>query len=269
MGWESLIAPILGGLLGSQKEKTTETATKSMDPRLDPYIYGSGGLIPSAYSWFDQNRSGLNQQMVEGLNTIYGQNKASKQGFDMMQNRGMELMGGPIAGNPFTRGYSGGTDFSTPQGSASTSTATAAYTPAAAASSSGPYTMPTTAPAQGVPSTADPYAALQSLLGGYADRGGGNDGSNSQSLLGNFTDAQMADNAKRLNDALQSYYDSSGMGQVSGWLGGLFGPNTSGYANQYQYGGPSDYGRGGSNDGSNWGGNADGYGNDPGFSGPR
>ena len=270
-----LIMPVLGGLLGSKKEETTQTATKSMDPRMDPYIFGPGGVVPSAYDWWDKNRSGLNPQMVEGLNTIYAQNKASKQGFDMMQNKGMELMGGPIAGNPFTRGYSGGTDFGTPQGSVGTGGANSApaptsYVPAAAGGSSGPYTMPTTTPAQGVPATADPYTALQSLLSGYSGSGGGNDsGPNGQSLLGNFTDAQMGDNAKRLNDALQSYYGSSLLGQTSGWLGGLFGPES--YTGPYGSGQSlaDKYNGGGNDRGGGWGGNADGYGNDPGFNGPR
>ena len=66
-------------------------------------------------------------------------------GFDTMQNLGLGLMGGGVAGNPFSQGYSGGTNFA-PQGRtnmAGTNQPTAqqtAYTPAVF--DSAPITQP-------------------------------------------------------------------------------------------------------------------------------
>ena len=71
---------------------------------MEQAIYGAGGIMPNAAAWYAKNQSGLNDQMVTGMNNQWNQLGTSKQGFDQMQNLGMGLMGGGSAGNPFTGG---------------------------------------------------------------------------------------------------------------------------------------------------------------------
>jgi hypothetical protein len=133
----SLAGPVIGGLLGGSGSKSSQTQTNTIDPRLAEAIYGSNGSVPAAQDWFSKNKSGMNSQMQQGLNNQASQYAASKPGFDQMQNLGLGLMGGGVAGNPFSQGYSGGTNFA-PQGRtnmAGTNQPTAqqttqAYTPA-------------------------------------------------------------------------------------------------------------------------------------------
>ncbi len=135
----SLAGPVIGGLLGGSGSKSQETTkVNQIDPRLEPYIYGANGSLPAAQQWFSQNKSGMNSQMQQGLTNQASQYAASKPGFDQMQNLGLGLMGGGVAGNPFSQGYSGGTNFA-PMGRSnmagqnqpsSALGATQAYTPA-------------------------------------------------------------------------------------------------------------------------------------------
>lgn len=105
-------APIIGGLLGGSKSQgQSSTQTSQIDPRLADAIYGKGGSIPAAQEWFTKNRTGLNPQMQQGLGNQALQLASSKGGFDQMQNLGLGLMSGGVAGNPFSQGYSGGTNF--------------------------------------------------------------------------------------------------------------------------------------------------------------
>jgi hypothetical protein len=143
----SLAGPVIGGLLGGSGSKSSQTQTNTIDPRLAEAIYGSNGSVPAAQDWFSKNKSGMNSQMQQGLNNQASQYAASKPGFDQMQNLGLGLMGGGVAGNPFSQGYSGGTNFA-PQGRtnmAGTNQPTAqqttqAYTPAVF--DSAPITQP-------------------------------------------------------------------------------------------------------------------------------
>lgn len=144
----SLAGPVIGGLLGGSGSKSQETTkVNQIDPRLEPYIYGANGSLPAAQDWFTANKSGMNGQMQQGLTNQASQYAASKPGFDQMQNLGLGLMGGGVAGNPFSQGYSGGTNFA-PQGRtnmAGTNQPTAqqttqAYTPAVF--DSAPITQP-------------------------------------------------------------------------------------------------------------------------------
>ena len=142
-----LAGPVLGGLLGGSGSKSSQTQTNTIDPRLADAIYGSNGSVPAAQQWFSQNKSGMNGQMQQGLNNQASQYAASKPGFDTMQNLGLGLMNSGVAGNPFSQGYSGGTNFA-PQGRtnmAGTNQPTAqqttqAYTPAVF--DSAPITQP-------------------------------------------------------------------------------------------------------------------------------
>ena len=110
----AIAGPVVGGLLGSQGSQTSETAQKSIDPRYAPYIYGGNGVLPNAQDWYMQNKSGLNPQMVSGLNTQWGQLANSVPGYQRMQNLGLSMMGGGVAGNPFSMGGQAPTGGMTP-----------------------------------------------------------------------------------------------------------------------------------------------------------
>lgn len=109
MGFESLIAPVVGGLLGGSDSGSSQSSQQQIDPRIAKYIYGDDsttGIVPAAYDWYSQNKSGLNDQMAQGLNrqwAVYS-DPANAQGYTDMQTLGSRLMGAPIAGNPFTDG---------------------------------------------------------------------------------------------------------------------------------------------------------------------
>jgi hypothetical protein len=171
----SLLVPagmsLLGGLMGSKTQTTGAQAPKTtvqngtsnsftqnaIDPRMEPYIYGDNGVLSRANSLYQSNPTGLNPQMLQGMNSQWNQLGASKQGYDQMQNLGMGLMGGGTAGNPFTGG--GGI---APQ--------SMTYKPATLGAGS---------------QTIDPFQAIQMpapvAVGGYGgggiDYGGGGDGS--------------------------------------------------------------------------------------------
>ena len=107
----AVAGPVIGGLLGGGGNKESSTKTNTIDPRLADAIYGSNGSVPLAQQWMAANKTGMNGQMQQGLNNQAAQYAASKPGFDQMQNLGLGLMGGGVAGNPFSQGYSGGTNF--------------------------------------------------------------------------------------------------------------------------------------------------------------
>lgn len=110
--WLSLGATVLGGLLGGSDSGggTTSTSTNSSDPRFNKYLYDAGGVLPSASNWYQNNSTGLNEQSLAGLNRQYAvaSDPNTAQGYTNMQSLGSSLMGGAVAGNPFTDGRMGG-----------------------------------------------------------------------------------------------------------------------------------------------------------------
>jgi hypothetical protein len=180
---------LIGGLMGSEEKTVGKTAPTSqttnsssshgsstqhkIDPRMEQAIYGAGGIMPNASAWYAQNQSGLNEKMVTGMNNQWNQLGASKQGFDQMQNLGMGLMGGGVAGNPFTGG--GGI---APQ--------QLSYKPADmsnSASPNNPFTMPVAAPAAAMPAAYDGgggggagYSPIGSAMDAFTGADGGNAG---------------------------------------------------------------------------------------------
>ena len=98
----SIAAPLVGGLLGSGGNQQSSSSQQSLDPRMADAVYGSGGILPSAKDWYQNNSTGLNSQMTTGMDNQWNQLGASTQGFNQMQSLGMGLMGGGAAGNPFT-----------------------------------------------------------------------------------------------------------------------------------------------------------------------
>ena len=107
----AVAGPVIGGLLGGGGNKSSQTQSNQIDPRLAEAIYGSNGSVPLAQQWLAANKTGMNSQMQQGLDNQTAQYAASKPGFDQMQNLGLGLMGGGVAGNPFSSGYTGGTNF--------------------------------------------------------------------------------------------------------------------------------------------------------------
>ena len=106
----AIAGPLIGGLLGGEGSKQTQSTQQTLDPRMEGAIYGDGGLLSGAKDWYNQNKTGLNDQMLTGMNNQWNQHGASQQGFNQMQSAGMGLMGQGVAGNPFASGYSGGTN---------------------------------------------------------------------------------------------------------------------------------------------------------------
>lgn len=105
------VSMVGGALLGGEGSSQTQSTQQTLDPRMEDAIYGTGGLLSGARDWYGQNKTGLNEQMLTGMNNQWNQLGASQQGFNQMQSAGMGLMGQGVAGNPFANGYSGGTNF--------------------------------------------------------------------------------------------------------------------------------------------------------------
>jgi hypothetical protein len=139
----AVAGPLIGGLLGGEESKQTQSTQQTLDPRMEGAIYGEGGLLSGAKDWYSQNKTGLNDQMLTGMNNQWTQHGASQQGFNAMQNMGMGLMGQGVAGNPFASGYSGGTNF----GNTGMQASPQQYQPAQQASGgASPFSMPVAAP---------------------------------------------------------------------------------------------------------------------------
>lgn len=112
---ESLIgavaAPLIGGLLGGSSGGASTTQQQKMDPRMDKYVYGgdgNSGLLSDANSIYKKQlaQGGLNPMQTAGLEMQRQQLMSPQygQGYDAMRSLGMSLMGGGVAGNPFTGG---------------------------------------------------------------------------------------------------------------------------------------------------------------------
>ena len=104
-----IAAMTTGAIAGSQGTTSSVNKTQYMDPRLDKYVYGDGtnpGLLADANAWYQANKSGMNQQMVDGLNMKYNAatDPTNQGAFRQMVNVGSGLLANPIAGNPFTGG---------------------------------------------------------------------------------------------------------------------------------------------------------------------
>lgn len=81
----------------------TATQQSRLDPRMEEMLYGQGGLLGSMKDWYAANKSGTNPTIQEGQNMQLGllRNPNTMQGLQRLQQSGMGLMGGPVAGNPF------------------------------------------------------------------------------------------------------------------------------------------------------------------------
>ena len=95
---------VVGGMMSDSGGSQTQSVQNSLDPRMADAVYGSGGILGSAKDWYAANKSGLNSQMLTGMDNQSRQLESGAQGWNQMQNLGMGLMGGGTAGNPFTGG---------------------------------------------------------------------------------------------------------------------------------------------------------------------
>lgn len=108
--WIPAAVSLAGGLLGSQSTNSSQSATRSMDPRLDRYVYGSdgqSGLLSDAFGLYSKQaaQGGLNdlQRQGMGMQQQYLMSPQYQQGYANMASLGNALMGGGVAANPFTQ----------------------------------------------------------------------------------------------------------------------------------------------------------------------
>lgn len=108
MPWGAAIGAV-GSIIASDKGGSSQSTTQEVDPRLAKYLYGEegdGGLLSDVDKWYQANKSGLNDQMAQGLNTQWNvfNDPRTLGGYQQMTNLGSGLMGTPIVGNPFGDG---------------------------------------------------------------------------------------------------------------------------------------------------------------------
>lgn len=101
-----LALPIAAAVAGSKPTTTESSNQNRLDPRMDQYIYGPDGVLPAAQDWYKANKTGLNDQMRQGLatQTAVLNDPDTMAGYKRAQNLGMGLMNAPVAGNPFSDG---------------------------------------------------------------------------------------------------------------------------------------------------------------------
>ena len=105
--WGNIIGTVAGGLLGSNDKLTqsTNSQTVAKDPRIMNSIYG---LLDDSKAVYDTQRQngGLNPMQRAGLQQQANvlSDPTYNVGFEQMRNLGSSLMGGGVAGNPFTNG---------------------------------------------------------------------------------------------------------------------------------------------------------------------
>lgn len=109
MPWGAVASAVVGGVMGSGGSSSSQTTTNEIDPRLAAYLYGedgNGGLMSDMSKWYQANRSGMNNQMAQGLNTQWGvyNDPGTMAGYQQMASLGSGLMGAPVMGNPFSDG---------------------------------------------------------------------------------------------------------------------------------------------------------------------
>lgn len=96
------------GALGAQGQQGTVTNQNRMDPRMDGYMYGDGGYIPTVHNVFQQQmaqQDGMNDYQRQGLamqRAVYG-NPQNMAGYQAIANAGQGLLGRGVAPNPYAR----------------------------------------------------------------------------------------------------------------------------------------------------------------------
>ena len=109
-----------GGGNNGMSGPTSSSQTRTMDPYVASYIYGKdgkGGLLSDAYKNYQDNKSGMNPMMEQGLQNQWNSisDPRIRAGYNQMQQLGSGLMSAPMAGNPFTSGMRGIQSMNQPQ----------------------------------------------------------------------------------------------------------------------------------------------------------
>lgn len=284
--WLSTGASLLGAYLGSKGNDTKTTSTNAIDSRMGDYIYGNGsttqGVLPAATDWYQKNQSGLNDQSLQGLNRQWNtaSDPATAQGYTNMQGLGSSLMGGGVAGNPFTTGRAslgGGANLGLSGPPAQPMAQPQFHNPATMGNpsmggTSGPFTQPTNT---WHPQT--PQAALTNWAQGPTNWNGGNGGNGGNGANTPGTPGEMGSfgGFDGLMSSIGGFMSAhpEGIASIAGLLGvplaglgvqglmGLLGGNSapstnasiSSMANSYGMGG---WGGGGNSSSNNGGGDA-------------
>lgn len=107
----SLAGPLIGGLLGSGGSESRQSQQQQLDPRMQSLLYGDytgGGILGDVNKLYKKQSAngGLNPLQTAGIEgqRQYLTNPNYNQGNNAMMNMGMSLLGGGVAGNPFTNG---------------------------------------------------------------------------------------------------------------------------------------------------------------------
>ena len=108
------------GANGAGSGPGSSSQTRSMDPYVANYVYGhdgKGGLLADAFKNYQDNKSGMNPMMEQGLQNQWNSisDPRVRAGYNQMQQLGSGLMGVPMAGNPFTSGMRGIQPMNQPQ----------------------------------------------------------------------------------------------------------------------------------------------------------
>ena len=107
LGGMKTIAPLLGAAAGAASSGSGAEATQQskIDPRMEAMLYGSGGLLGQAQSYFNANKN-PNADMVAGadMRRKFLTDPSYAQGYGQLKTQGLGLLGGGVAGNPYTNG---------------------------------------------------------------------------------------------------------------------------------------------------------------------
>lgn len=112
ISWVAVGTAVVGGVVSyasADKQADAMKEAGKADPRFNALLWGEGdhkGLLPNMQQWYEQNQSGLNPQMRQGMNDQWGvlTDPNLRAGYNNMSNLGASLMGAPVAGNPFSDG---------------------------------------------------------------------------------------------------------------------------------------------------------------------
>ncbi|MGL4890045.1 MAG: hypothetical protein ACRC52_04430, partial [Aeromonas veronii] len=96
----------MNALFGPKETQSTSVQKQELDPRMAAHLFGesgSAGIFGAAKKLYEENPSGMNGTMRQGLNMARQEltDPMYRQSFDMMRGQGMNLMGAGVAGNPF------------------------------------------------------------------------------------------------------------------------------------------------------------------------
>lgn len=102
----SIAAPVIGGLLGGASRGGSTSSQMQIDPEVKKNMYSLLGDVQNTYKSQLAQPNAMNPLMNTGIaqqQAVYT-DPAYTQGYGQMRNLGLSLMGGGVAGNPFTQG---------------------------------------------------------------------------------------------------------------------------------------------------------------------